>query len=98
MQVEKWQLGHLEQTLQNLFGFKQKILIEQPVMQACFYTGFCFNSGNFFMYIYKTRKTCLTSFPNAEKRVKNMTHTHTFEICVSSIFKTRLRINCKYLC
>ena len=47
MQVEKWQLGHLEQTLQKLISFKQKILIEQPVMQARFYTDFRVNCSNF---------------------------------------------------
>ena len=47
MQVEKWQLGHLEQTLQKLISFKQKILIQQPVTQARFYTDFPVNCSNF---------------------------------------------------
>ena len=60
MQVEKWQLGHLEQTVQKLFGFKQKILIEQPVMQGRFYTDFPVNCSNFssnFFSVFQTQKT-----------------------------------------
>lgn len=55
MQVEKWQLGHLGQTLQKLFGFKQKILIVRATCHAGSFLYWFFLL--IFHVIYKTQKT-----------------------------------------